>query len=80
MNVIINMILAEAVVTLTAGAVAELKVGVIGIGTSANGALTGVALVLSFCLSLLGGFLEVDYVGVSLILHLAAYTVEGVEK
>lgn len=74
------MILAEAVVTLAAGTVTELEVGVIGVSTSANGALAGVALVLSFCVSLLGGFLEVDYIGVSFVFYLAAHTVKNIEE
>ena len=79
-NVIINVILTEAVIALAARTVTELKIGVIGIGTSANGALTGVALVLSFRVSLLGGFLEVDHVRVSLVFYLAAQTIKSVEK
>lgn len=72
-NVIIDVILAEAVVALAAGAVTELKIGVIGIGTSAYGALTGVTLVLCFGVSLLCGLVEVDHIGAALIAVLASY-------
>ena len=41
-NVVVDMITAEAVIARTAGAVAEFKAGVLGVGTAADGAFVPV--------------------------------------
>ena len=48
MYVVVDMFAAEAVIALTAGAVAKLKVRIIHIGFTADGALVGIKLALLF--------------------------------
>ena len=48
MYVVVDMFAAEAVIALTAGAVAKLKVGIIHIGSAADGALVGIKFALLF--------------------------------
>jgi hypothetical protein len=57
-NVIINVILAEAVVTGAARAVAELEIWIIGVSSSADGAFVTVWFICLFTLSSVDGGLK----------------------
>lgn len=66
-DVIVDVVFAEAVIALAAGAVTELEIRVIGVGAAAYGALAGVTLVLGLGVSLLGGFFEIDHIWGALV-------------
>ena len=60
MNVIIDVVDAEAVIPRTAGTVAEFEIGILGIRPSADGALVVIELLPLLPADLPGGFAEVD--------------------
>ena len=66
------MVLAEAVIARAAGAVAELQIGEIGVGASADFALVAVALLSLFALPLAGGVAEMNRFRGSLVLYALA--------
>ena len=68
-HVIKNVILAKTVVSGAAGAIAELQVGVFGIGPTAYGAFVTVPLFLDLSRLLLGCSLELDGLVGILVLH-----------
>src|SRR5699024_7668728 len=65
-HVVVDVLGAVAVVAVALGAVAELLVGVVGVGLAADGALVDVALLL---LGFLGCLLEVDRLAGGAVLH-----------
>ena len=72
-NVIIDVVFAEAVVAFAAGAITEFKIGIVSVGAATYGALAGISLALGFGMCLLCCFFEIDNVGAALIAVSAAY-------
>jgi len=60
MYVIVYMVYAEAVVAITSGAVAEIQIGIVCIGPSANGAFVAVLLILLRSSGLFSRLFEID--------------------
>lgn len=66
-NVVVDMIFAEAVVAFAAGTIAEFELGVVGVGAAAYGALAGVSLALCFGVCLFCCFFEINNIGTALV-------------